>query len=175
MDARSRSAKPPHDADNCQRAADALGSAEAAIIPASPIDDLRSAVAWLDRANEPGPRRVAEGLRRYLEQAEDGTTLERAVGLAPQIGHERWVTVEARKRRDSAFLKYRREFLADLKISEAAKEIEAALRDFRRAGRLGKLTSVSDARSRLLTEIYCSGAKLPKRRQLQNILGNEVP
>lgn len=117
----------------------------------------------------------AEAVQSYVQDAASGVSLEDALGLSPTSpGQEHWTTTRSRQRRDAAIraLGTRPPF-AKLKITEAAREIAAAARQFQHTGRAAKrstpLTSDPEIEV-LLTEALCTGQRFPGPRQIQSIL-----
>lgn len=118
---------------------------------------------------------IASALRCYLADAALGVSMEDAMGLSPSApGEEHWTTTHRRQRRNAAIRKIRSQPLfADLKISEAAREIAALGCRFRHAGRATKKPApmaIDLETEDLLTEALITGLPFPGQRQIQSIL-----
>lgn len=111
-------------------------------------------------------------LVRYLEEATLGTTLEEALDVAPRSGEEAWWRAEAREARNAAIAELRRSYFADLRITDAAREIcrLAGRMQARQRGQRSSVPVVVDEQEALIARALCSGAPFPGPKQIRNIL-----
>jgi hypothetical protein len=137
-----------------------------------PIVHLRSLAAVL--ARDPTTAWFAEAVARYEVGAEDGLTLDRALGLVPPPGGEPWWECERRTRRDAAIRALREHCFADLGVTMAARQIAARGRRLAatRWDREGRVPAAGDE---LLIQALASGAPFPGARRIRDIIrvGNE--
>lgn len=87
------------------------------------IEDLRRAAAILAESGDAASRRVAAGLRDYLDNAAMGIGLETSLGLARMPGQSAWWTVEAIDRRNAALRDLDARHFSDKRPASAAYEI----------------------------------------------------
>ena len=137
----------------------------------APPDQLRALAAALERGGVEGvsdPAKVASALRRYLQEAPNGLTLDEALGLVPAPGHPAWWTTEARQRRDDVIRELARRHYAGLSVRETARQIARLGRECQARGR--RPQSAGDDRRRLAVAAIETGAPFPGPRQVENVL-----
>jgi len=136
------------------------------------IARLRRLAAALART--PDAAWFAEAFARYEAEAQDGMTLDRALGLVPPPGGEPWWDAERRTRRDAAIRTVREQCFADLGLTRAAQQIATRGRRLQatRWDREGRLPAPGDD---LLIAALATGAPFPGARRIRDIIrsGNE--
>ena len=139
---------------------------------AQSIARLRSLAAALQRI--PAAAWFAEALACYEIGAQDGLTLDRALGLVPPPGGEPWWDAERRTRRDAAIRALREQHFADLGVTRAAQQI--ATRGKRlQATAWQREQRQAAAGDELLIAALATGAPFPGARRIRDIIrsGNE--
>ena len=133
---------------------------------------LRGVAAALARI--PAAAWFAEAFAFYEARAEDGMTLDRALGLVPPPGGEPWWDAERRTRRDAAIRALREQCFADLGVTRAAQQIATRGRRLQatRWDREGRVPAEGDE---LLIQALATGAPFPGARRIRDIIrsGNE--
>jgi hypothetical protein len=150
--------------------------------PLDRVDQLARIAEALERGEAPAPADAAAfvaGWAIYVRDAALGVTLEDALGMSPTApGEEHWTTIQRRQRRNTAIRAIRSAPLfADLKISEAAREIAGLACRYRQKGRAIKQDpplAIDPETEQLLTEAFCTGLPFPGAKQITNILGNLI-
>lgn len=135
------------------------------------IAHLRGLAAALSRI--PVAAWFAEAFARYEAGAEDGMTLDRALGLVPPPGGEPWWEAERRTRRDTAIRALREQHFADLGVTKAAQQIASRGRRLAatRWDRDGRVPAAGDE---LLIQALATGAPFPGPRRIEDILRSET-
>lgn len=136
------------------------------------IAHLRSLAAAL--AHIPHAAWFVKAVARYEAEAEDGMTLDRALGLVPPPGGEPWWDAERRTRRDAAIRALREQHFADLGVTQAAKQI--ATRGKRlQATAWQREQRQAAAGDEFLIAALATGAPFPGARRIRDIItsGNE--
>lgn len=134
------------------------------------IAHLRGLAAALSRI--PAAAWFAEAFARYEAEAEEGLTLDRALGLVPPLGGEPWWDAERRTRRDMAIRALREQHFADLGVTRAAQQI--ATRGKRlQATAWQRETRQPAAGDELLIKALATGAPFPGARRIEDILRSE--
>ncbi len=132
---------------------------------------LRGLAAALQRI--PAAAWFAEALACYEAGAEDGLTLDRALGLVPPRGGVSWWEAERRTRRDALIRAVREQHFADLGVTKAAQQIATRGRRLRAIdrNREGRVPAAGDE---LLIQALNTGAPFPKARRIEDIIRNEI-
>lgn len=128
---------------------------------------LRSLAAALKRV--PSAARFVEALALYEDGAEDGLTLDRALGLVPPRGGETWWSAERRMRRDAAIRAFRDQQFADLGVTKAAEQIARRGRRLQatRWDREGRVPAAGDD---LLIQALATGVPFPGEKRIRDII-----
>lgn len=128
---------------------------------------LRSLAAALARV--PAAARFTEAVACYEAGAQDGLTLDRALGLVPPPGGEPWWEAERRTRRDAAIRAVREQCFADLGLTKAAQQIATRGRRLQttRWDREGRLPAPGDD---LLIAALATGVPFPGERRIRDII-----
>lgn len=102
--------------------------------PVAHLRRLRAAAA-AGRPLDPATARwIEQRLGRYLADAPQGLTLDRALDLQPMPGQESWWTLERRARRDDAIRRLRRALCPTASTATAAAIIAETARRYAAAG-----------------------------------------
>jgi hypothetical protein len=149
-----------------------------AMTPLDRVDQMTRVAAALAKGEAPAPAdgaAFAAGWAIYVRDAALGVTLEDALGMSPSDrGQEHWTTTRSRRRRDDAIRALGTQPLfANLKITEAAREIAALGCRYRHAGRATKQAAplaIDRETEELLTEALCTGQRFPGQKRIQSIL-----
>ena len=152
-------------------------------MPRDSIARLRRIAAALEagRAPDAGDGAwLSDRLRRYLESASRGATMDICLGLAPMPGEVSWWTDEAAEARDGAIRELAKHFFSGRRPGTQAREIERLF--LRYATASWRFDRDRDT----MPERYCgtatahlwrankSGAAMPlQRRQIETILKAE--
>ena len=134
------------------------------------IAHLRRLAAALARI--PDTAWFAEAFALYEAGAEDGMTLDRALGLVPSRGGEPWWAAERRSQRDAAIREVHAKHFADLGVTNAARQIAMRARRLQAIKR-NREERMSAAGDDLLNEALNTGVPFPQVRQIQTIIRNE--
>ncbi len=132
------------------------------------VDRLRRLAAALEAGELPGPADAAwfaAAVRRYLDEAPAGYSMDDALQLTPPAGQAAWWRVEARERRNTAIRELHRTSFSGFGIPRAASEIARLFHCAQRGGRLPDLQA-----SELVAKALSAGVAIPGPKRIQSIL-----
>ncbi|MGE3777271.1 MAG: hypothetical protein AB7F89_08815 [Pirellulaceae bacterium] len=135
------------------------------------IDRIRRLVDVLPSLSRDGEW-LADALRRYIDEAADGITLDEVLGVATPRGGRPWWKAEALRRRDESIARLRNLVPANGFRSEALAIRAAAIRYRRTRYRSAPADDTDPAHVELRALLDTTGGDPPSRKAIERALAN---